>query len=400
MDSFTKLQVKLKDIGISSSRLFEDKYTTLPDLARYRLSGLEEAYSSYIKNDADKVLSFMKNENASIENLIHTALNDREKFRYFGNLVEQLKFQSIDFLFVARLIHLMDGGAFFTIKDGLNRQLELSDFSDRVPSSMLQLPLRSVYIKFGETLSSNIRLKDFSSGDHIVEGCYLTVSKDVVAKYGITCPIKEIAQPKGVEEGQLIDIYDIAIIGSPMGKRGIIDDSFRTAQIIINEKNKNEPIGDVVKDQLEKGFKYDNRYSPKQIKQISTEILVSVEHAVKCLLYLNIKDIRRVEKPEYSEFKQRVDSAGPSKRKKLERKLNKLHDTIYIGPEDSNYEHQSLLENKSDSKVSPHIRRGHFHTVKYGKGKKFSKLVYFNPIIVNSENIGDNEPSPKSYEAT
>lgn len=253
----------------------------------------------------------------------------------------------------AKRIHL------FQTTDALEALLHDSDFGRDVPAQWVQSPFPNVYLEFGQTRSSPFSIQDPQSGSHIVEGCYL-----------LSAPRPRFGQ---TNRDGLVRSFDIVIFGSPLGKRGVMDDAFVTISLPIEDENAS------IEATVERAIQY---YRLTDGEFLNQEVFGPVmQHVAKILVYLNTPDARRRPLTEASESRARLASIkSPAKRAKATRQSDRLYDRIVVGPETLPSDYQA--GSQGHGPVRPHVRRGHIRAQAYGPQHSLRRPQWIQPVMV------------------
>lgn len=104
----------------------------------------------------------------------------------------------------------------------------------------------------------------------------------------------------------------------------------------------------------------------------------SAEFVCMLLFYCNCAQYRREERPEYSELvKAAVQKKNPAKRQKALKQANSKFDYVLISP--AQPVHKGV---GTGAERSPHFRRGHFRTQKYGPRWTMEKVIFIAPTFI------------------
>ena len=295
------------------------------------------------------------------------------------------------------------GGRIFTIRDSLLDKLLATSVGDKTPLEFLRLPYNNIYLEFGDKRNDRgIYLHDNDTGDHIVEGAYISESSTHHEEMLRMAGEKELYTFKklGIDPNQPMRVLQITYTGSPIGKSSPIDDTFIHVYIYIPTESKMD-TKELIKKHIEyyRGefslstgeyrFNQDqpamNRDNVKMFYKLFNLVAVS-------LLYLNSdKPVLMAERKHSSEMK-RVNQLSPKKRRKAVKRATVLVDRTYVG-EREGLRYDSTYDRKP---VSMHWRRGHYRTQKHGKNYSETKLLWIKPTLVGSSDA--DKPSIKNYD--
>lgn len=366
---------------------------SLPDPIRTNHNKVIDTYIDFLGDEAEILGRMGAEESVTVEAIIAEFRKANTSFPNAKTLSSFLPKTNLNIV-MQRIIYRLSGGKLFTFRDSLTGDLEQTDFGNDLPTSFFKLPFKHCYFKFGQTPSSSLSVTLPETGAHIAEGCYITHASGNISKYGVNCPKEEHSLQIGLKEGEPLQAYDLAIVGSPCGKQGgLFDDSFKSTVLYITESMLDQPLLELMERQVSVSMKYDPSGVIGQKQSTLDELLAVTGHAIKCALYLTVKDVRQEFYTPYTDLAEKIEKAGASKKGKLKRQQSKVYDTILVGPSRDTDNQNGI---KSGSKVTPHLRRGHFRRVRYGKGKMLSYPRYIAPVHVN-ENEGP-EIDPKDYD--
>lgn len=278
-----------------------------------------------------------------------------------------------------------NNGTILTTSNEIDLLLESTDIGDDIPISYLRPPFKNCYIEFTEDRSSSLYVYNQETGDHILEGVYISET-EVLPN---TVEMKAFENKVEVDVSKNLRILDLMFTGSPVGKAHNKDDALRLQSFYIqdNEKTIIEELKNVEeKYGNDSDFVGDLPYLSK-----------TLNHMAKVLLFMNCKQYRDTAFNERRELEKKIASLkSTSKIKKYEKKLRKSYDRVIIKPEDnikyisdSNHQHKSKTKNKK-----AHWRKGHFRMQPYGIGATRRKIVFIEPTIVGGIYAGK-----KAYKA-
>lgn len=281
-------------------------------------------------------------------------------------------------------------GSIFEFIPALDARLMETDVGSDAPCSVMRSPFPAVFIDFGISRSTPLRINNVQSGEHIVEGAYIFESSWVVPQ---DYEIPQYLRSMGVIHGSRYRVIDVVICGSPLGKRGLLDDATVNFELLIGVHDETRPVVEV----LERHFRFFEleaaefsilkTFNAKEREQITRV----VEHIVKCLLYLSCENRVVREQKDETELKARLGLVGSKKFAKLERRLNRVYDRVVVGPEEiARYS----APRDGGRSVATHWRRAHFRRVRHGVGLAETKINWIEAVLVNSELIGVD---PKDY---
>lgn len=266
-------------------------------------------------------------------------------------------------------------GNILTTSDEIDKKLEDADIGDDIPITYLKAPYNNCYIEFTESRKSSLRLFNQESGEHILEGVYVSEAtiepKSPQMEYFSSDPREKI------DSSQSLRVLDLMFTGSPVGKSGYLDDTLRIQGFFIKSESLTikEELVDIVKIYGEdEDFVGDINYLSEALMHIS-----------KVLLFSNCKQYRDTVFDERKELQKKVTSLkSPAKIKKYTNKLRKTYDRRIIQPLDNVVYSKDKDEEHSNGHKpkAPHWRKGHFRMQPYGPGSTKRKVQFIEPTVV------------------
>lgn len=263
--------------------------------------------------------------------------------------------------------------------------MEKTDIGDDIPISYLRPPFKSFYIEFTKNKTSNLKVFNEKSGEHILEGLYISESEILPdGKFSIQLPEHEM-----IDVSKPFRVLDLMFTGSPAGKSHNLDDALRTQSFYIQDNNL------TIVDELKN---VERRYgNDEDFVQDLDYLSKLLNHMAKALLFINCKQYRDTALNDRKEIEKLIKSTkSPQKLKKYEKKLRYAYDTIVISPEDNvTYKKSEDIDHPSNVKEKrAHWRKGHFKMQPYGPGSAKRKIIFVEPTIV-----GGAFARKKKYEA-
>ena len=276
-------------------------------------------------------------------------------------------------------------GNILTTSNEIDKLLEATDIGDDIPLSYLRPPFKSCYIEFTEERCSSLHMYNEESGDHILEGVY--ISETVI--HPDTEEMNAYSLHPIVDQSKELRVLDLMFTGSPLGKSSNSDDSLRVQSLMIHQDNT------TINSQLK--FIEEQYGSDSDFANDLPYLSKALNHMAKVLLFINSKQYRDTAFNERSEIEKKIKSLkSPGKLKKYEKKLRRTYNRVIIKPED-NVVYSSVNEIAHSHKSSPkkaHWRKGHFRMQPYGPGAEKRKVIFIEPRIV-----GGIYANKKSYSA-
>ena len=265
----------------------------------------------------------------------------------------------------------------FQTTDALEAMLSETDFADDLEARWFIPPYPCMYIEFGQSRSSPLRIMDEKSGEHIVEGCYL-ISGDV--------------HPFNDFSVEAVRGYDLIVFGSPVGKaNGLFDDTFTQVGIPIFAED--APMKEII----EKTLSYDSAALPEITRRNGPALKAIIEHLAKCLTYINMPDARRIDCKDGALASKALEAIkNPAKKEKAQRKSANQYNRIIVGPENSPL---LMTPHSLGQGVRPHFRRGHFRQQAYGPKSTLRRPQWIQPMLIGKDRL-DGLIEPKEYLVT
>ncbi len=248
----------------------------------------------------------------------------------------------------------------FQTTDVLEDLLWQTDFGDDVPAEWFRTPFRDVYIEFGEHRRFPVSISDPSSGRHVIEGCYLLS--------GLS------ARPSG--EPGLVRGFDVIIFGSPVGKVGVVNDTFTHMGLPIEDETM--PIAQLVDTVVRHYEDRDDFPNAAIFRPVLT-------HVAKVLVYLSTADARQVVRRDGSEAAAQLAALkSPGKKVKAARRAAALYDRIVVGPAQAPADFSG---SSSGGSLRPHVRRGHIRSQPYGPQHSLRRPRWIQPMLIGGTSL-------------
>jgi len=280
----------------------------------------------------------------------------------------------------------------------LNEIMTLSDLRE-IRIDQLQLPYPSIYLEFGEPEHRGSELlEDMRHPEgHPIEGLYLS---EEIYEPGEELNIKnrsELIITREKYPDDRIRMLNVMMTYSPIGRRPL-DDNLQMHTIVIPESRYGDTLESIINDSFA-AYNQDAMMHTELMPLTSgfqNAMRSAMIHAAKLLLYMGARDARIETCREQQELLESANRRKGAKKRKLLERANRAHDRIIVGPE------QWISDvpdgHRTKGEKQPHWRRGHWHTVRFGPGKKQSRLDYFKPVLVRADALSDDRrPAPKSY---
>lgn len=267
----------------------------------------------------------------------------------------------------------------FQTRDSLEESLASTALGARLEARFFRLPMPRLYIECGETRSSPLVIHNDASGTHVLEGAYLDEHRRL-----------------NPATGETVRVISVMLTGSPIGKRNPLDDAYYT--MILNVLDESMSIADLLQNTFTNGCRSERFPAWARLRRFDAHheaaMLAAIEHLAKILLYLNCSNARTQLSPEYSELQREASRIrSSSKRAKAERRASRTYDRILVGAPAG--PRPGAGSEETGRRLATHLRRGHFHTVRFGPGKQDSKLDFYESVVVNP--AGLDVPAPRNY---
>ncbi|MDX7852216.1 hypothetical protein SJS44_10695 [Aeromonas caviae] len=359
-----------------------------------RLCCTETMEQGVRKQDAffDLIFSDLDLELCSMDYLT-SVLNERApeiiKAQCFQGLSEHNIGMAISSMLIPYKFRKSDGNILTTSND-IDALLEKTDIGDEIPIAYLRPPFKNCYIEFTEDRLSSLKVFNEESGEHILEGVYLSeveISPNTpqMASYEKSELFLK-AFSDVFNKDKPFRVIDMMFTGSPVGKKHNADDALRIQGFYVHDDNL------TIKEELKLII---NRYGNDDDFANDVNYLSGIlEHMAKVLLFTNCKQYRDTAFNEREELEKEISAIkSPSKIIKYNKKLRRTYNRLIIKPED-NVIYNSIHNNKHSDGHSPkkaHWRKGHFRMQPYGTGATSRKVIYIEPTIVGGV-FADKKP--------
>lgn len=237
--------------------------------------------------------------------------------------------------------------------DALEQHLLHTDIGPDTPAYWFKAPAHLSYFEFGRSRSSPLIVHNIASGEHVLEGAYLTETK----------------LPDGRRS------IHIMCIGSPVGKSSILDDASISFRFQIDDEV--QPLSEVLAinfKRQEAQIRAMGMVVPPEEDKHSA--ILAIQHLAKVLLYLNSDAPITTVNNELDALAPSLARVQHGKRAKLLRKANKLYNRVVVGPA------TILVGSGAVRHPTAHWRRGHFRQHAHGPGYSLRKLLWIQPVLV------------------
>ncbi|QSX37953.1 hypothetical protein [Shewanella sedimentimangrovi] len=318
-------------------------------------------------------------EHCSIDYLVSLVLEKAPKFVAYhkaqGMTDHNIGIAAASMLFPYKFRKLE--GNILTTSNDVDGLLEQTDIGDDIPIAYLRPPFKNCYIEFTENRSSSLMIYNSDSGEHILEGVYISEVEILPNTPQMNQYQKNSSLSQIIDFEKPFRVVDMMFTGSPLGKSHVLDDALRIQGFYVQDDDKtvNDELKLIVAEYgNDDDFANDINY-----------LELALSHMAKVLLFVNCKQYRDTAFNERKEILKKISSLkSPAKIKKYNNKLRKTYDRLIIKPEDNvvyvhtkNHEHSSGLRPKK-----AHWRKGHFRMQPYGLGSSKRKVIYIEPTVV------------------
>jgi hypothetical protein len=312
----------------------------------------------------------------------------------------------------------MTGAPIFSLDDILYRELCDTDISSKTPCEFFRAPMPMMYLEFGQTRHEDLpRTYNRETHWHALEGAYLNTYIITDKELTDECNDPNLALSDITMESNQYNIISHALVsghiiagggdvhvlevlstGSPVGKSHIMDDATSQFALVVQDREME------VQKMLDWHIKFNRRELPSQVNQqdsgssdylplthvhrINDEEVESISNAVhaiaKSLLYINSETCKLTHQYDASEHKKALlRTKNKAKLRKLASKSRSLSDYILITLPKS--EAPEIIGGTGEQKSgkSTHWRRAHFHTYRYGEGRKKLRVKWIPKTHVN-----------------
>ncbi len=313
----------------------------------------------------------------------------------------------------------MVGAPIFSLDDNLYRELCETDISKKTPCEFFRTPMPTLYLEFGQNRDPELPLcYHQQSGWHCIEGAYLNTFILTAEELLYECENPDIALADvSIErnkhnvishalasgfihkDGGEVQVTEVLVTGSPLGKEHILDDSTHQFVLVVQDREMD------VETMLDWHLRYNKKELSSQVNvknsggtdhlklqhshQISEHEVITISNTVhaitKALLYINSESCHLTNIKEATEQRKAIArTQNKAKIRKLKNRGRALSDYILITlPKDIEDEViQSQGKNKGSK--STHWRRAHFHTFRYGEGRSKSRVKWIPRKLVNA----------------
>lgn len=312
----------------------------------------------------------------------------------------------------------MVGAPIFSLDDELYRELCFTDISKKTPCEFFRTPMPTLYLEFGKSRHDDLpKCWHEQSGWHCMEGAYLNTFTLTSEELQYECNDPNIrlsdttrdknkhnvishALATGLIKPDAGDVQvtEILVTGSPLGKDHMLDDSTHQFVLVVQDRDMD------IETLLDWHLRFNRKELPSQvglenqgnsdhlpvrhvhkISDNEAETISNAVHAItKALLYINSETCSLTNINEASEQQKAIRrTKNKAKIRKLEKKARTLSDYILITLPTGVQDNTQHAIGKQRGSVSTHWRRAHFHTYRYGEGRKNVRVKWIPRTLIN-----------------
>lgn len=258
---------------------------------------------------------------------------------------------------IERLRFVMASGRIFETSESLEESLNNTDIGEDAPCGFFRLPYPHIYIRFGE--GKRGVLLEFPEEESLdttygyIDGGYCREylaedgNREVIIGLTLRMPTTKVKYP------------------IPLGSITIHLDERKTVREVLDYMFNHGEWAGVSQWQ---------KHAANQV----------VQHIAKILLYTNTAEARMRNDFTKTELLERAKITTGKKLKKIKNRINKAYDRIIVGPEEETLPLKAAVEL---GKKTTHWRRGHFKKVRFGEGRKNTRIKWISPVLVNSDGL-------------
>lgn len=271
------------------------------------------------------------------------------------------------------------------VMPGLAQSLLHTDF-DKVPASYFRLPYPALFVQLPPLADIVLREDAPPYRNYPVDGIFLTESPAMTrAELATYRSVPEpMHQTPPCEDTHFREIV-FSCYGSPTAIGAeVTDDAVFMGSLILPCHNETLTLPDAVRFSRDiRRAHYGAKAEPVTNDTITTQSIAALSYVAKIMLYMSLADCRPVTERAYSEaLAQARQKKNAAKRHKALRQVDRLYDRIVIDDRSLPTEIGSDLSDVARRSPRGHWRRGHFHTVLHGEGRRERRLAWFRPILV------------------
>lgn len=291
------------------------------------------------------------------------------------------------------LRYLAWAGSVFEATPALSDMLHASDLGE-VPASLVRAPYPIVYVGFGPDCGLSIHASD---GIYPAEGAYV-MEERYRASRAVTVS-DSLFDALRLNEGEPLRALTFLVTGSPQGRQNALDDMGYINTLFVRANDEDRPLSQLLEEDLDlhRKLTHTHEMDLDMPEALTNDLDAAITHAAKILLYTASRQARLSTRPDRSDIERRLHRTKGGKRAKLERRLHRAYDRVVVGPEQMPAEASSADASTARGPVRPHWRRGHFHTVAHGPGRRLRRVEWFSPTLVRADRLHDEAPAAKSY---
>ena len=286
---------------------------------------------------------------------------------------------------------LRHSGILVEVMPRLAQSLLHTDF-DKVPASYFRLPYPAIFVQLPPLADVVLREDAPPYRDYPIDGVFLTESPPLTRAELETYRRgpEPMHRTPPCEDTHFREVA-FTFHGSPAAIGAeVTDDAVFMGSLILPCHNETLTLPDAVRFSRDvRRAHYGARAEPVTNDTVTAQTVVALSHVAKVMLYMSMVDCRPVTERAYSEaIAQARQKKNPAKRDRALRHADRLYDRIVI--DDRSVPAEALGGSSEMGRRSPrgHWRRGHFHTVLYGEGRRERRLAWFRPTLIAGTGSG------------
>ncbi len=304
----------------------------------------------------------------------------------FGYLLDNAGFAggSVKVFFIIQW-WLRHCGILVEVMPELARSLLHTDF-DKVPASFFRLPYPALFVQLPPLADVVLREGGPPYRDYPIDGVFLTESPPLTRAEIETYrrgpePMHRTLPCEDTHYREITFTFH----GSPAAiGAGVTDDAVFMGSLILPCHNETLTLPEAVRFSRDvRRAYYGALVEPVTNDTVTAQTITALSHVAKVMLYMSLADCRPVAERAHSQaVAQAQQKKNPAKRDKALRQTNHLYDRIVVN--DRLLPADTVGGSPETGRRSPrgHWRRGHFHTVLHGEGRRERRLQWFRPTLV------------------
>lgn len=277
-------------------------------------------------------------------------------------------------------------GILVEVMPELARSLLHTDF-DHVPASTFRLPYPALFVQLPPLPDIVLREDRPPYRDYPIDGVFLTESPPLTRAELATYRRgpEPMHRTPPCEDTHFREVA-FTFHGSPaaIGAR-VTDDAVFMGSLILPCDNETMTLPEAVRFSRDvRRTHYGIVADPVTNDRVTAQTIAALSQVAKVMLYMSLADCRPVTERAYSEaLAQARQKKNPAKRDKALRQADRLYDRIVIDDHSAPGDAEGGSSEAARRSPRGHWRRGHFHTVLYGEGRRERRLQWFRPTLVS-----------------